>query len=117
MAEKEVAGESSPPQIIARFPGGWAGAGGMVHAFNRGIYQQAADLYVRRYYLEHDAWPDGQHVFAVTFGIGEGFDVRTPIGTSSGTTKVTITFDILPLGAPLPEAPVGREDLQYLVSV
>lgn len=36
----------SGPHITARFPGGWNGAGGMVHYFNLALHRQAADWYI-----------------------------------------------------------------------
>lgn len=90
----------SGPHITARFPGGWNGAGGMVHYFNLALHRQAADWYIRRYYTEHGDWPRGEHTFKVKHGKGEGFDVQTPIGTSSGTRTVTMTFEVYLHGDP-----------------
>jgi hypothetical protein len=88
----------SGPHITARFPGGWNGAGGMVYNFNHALHRQAARWYIRRYHMQNGDWPRGEHTFEVTHGKGEGFDVQTPIGTSSGTRAVTMTFEVYLIG-------------------
>lgn len=104
----------SMPHIVARFPGGWNGAGGMVHIYNRALHQQAADWYVPRYYAEHGEWPSGGHRFTVRHGKGEGFDVQTPIGNSSGTRHVSMIFEVYSHGLP---ASVTRSNLNGLLYV
>ena len=80
------------PILIARFPGDWNGAGGMVHHFNLGIHRQAADWYCKNYYIENDKLPIGKHIFYVRFGCKGGYDVTTPIGNSSGIKEVSMKF-------------------------
>ena len=92
----------SGPHITARFfpTSWWNGAGGMVYNFNHALHRLAAEWYIRRYYTENGDWPRGEHTFKVTHGKGEGFDVQTPIGTSSGTRTVTMTFEVYLHGDP-----------------
>jgi hypothetical protein len=70
----------------------------MVYNFNHALHRQAARWYIRRYHMQNGDWPRGEHTFEVTHGKGEGFDVQTPIGTSSGTRAVTMTFEVYLIG-------------------
>ena len=84
------------PKLFAVFPGGWNGGGGLVHAFNRQIHRQAADWYVSSFYESHGCWPVGAHSFDIRFAPDGSAPIRTPIGRSSGTRRVTIKFVIVP---------------------
>ena len=82
------------PVVIALFPGGWNGAGGMVHHFNLAIHKQAADWYCKKYYIENGELPVGEHSFEVRYGKGGNYDIVTPFGDSSGVKTVSMKFEL-----------------------
>lgn len=51
----------------------------MAHYLNLTLHMHAADWYIRRYYTQNGDWPRSEHIFKVTHGKGEGFDVQTTI--------------------------------------
>ena len=117
MGQPRSSAVPSGPHITARFPGGWNGAGGMVHYFNLAIHRQAADWFIQHYYTHHGAWPRGEHTFQVTHGKGEGFDIQTPIGTSSGTRTVTMTFEVYLHGDPEATTRSNLNGLLYAIPI
>ena len=105
-------------RILATFPGGWNGAGGMVLWFNLSLHRQAADWYVNRYFHQYSVWPIGKHEFTVSYGVGEGFDIKTPIGTNSGQRLISMCFEALDVGGADYEEVISSDSLlSYVVNI